>query len=149
MSYNDKKLKGKRPHKKSSSQYKSVSEKETMWELNSVSGHWAGTGKGALPVLINGDEEEPYVLANTLHELDQWAKEGGWKDVWDMGNQLGVDPHSMLGRPFDIVHNRVFIEAKQDITHYAKDPDATEWIRIGSSPHQGYEFFLHPPWKKE
>lgn len=57
--------------------------------------------------MSTGNLDEP-MFAETIEQLTALAIEMGWLTLDEFCEEVGLAPEEILGRPFDVVHNRLF-----------------------------------------
>ena len=58
--------------------------------------------------------DEAYTTVNTQEDFEKWCNEGGWDGAKGFLNDTSVSFKELQGRPFLVVHNRVYIEDLND-----------------------------------
>ena len=57
-------------------------------------------------VIVDGDK---CVICDTKEDFNEFCEAGGWGDHIGFKMDTGVDYNSLLGKPFIVVHGRVYI----------------------------------------
>ena len=56
------------------------------------------------------DFDEEYVICETEDEFDRFCEDGGWGDQDGFHRDTGMWGIDLLGRPFTVVHSRVYFK---------------------------------------
>ena len=60
--------------------------------------------------MIKSNKDGYTITLNTEEEFEEFMFEGGWSDVDDWNQTIGVEFSEIKGKPFELVHNRIYIK---------------------------------------
>lgn len=53
-------------------------------------------------------EGDSYCLCDTIEDVMQFLEDGGWESVEEFKKDTGIEPEELVGRPFLLIHNRLY-----------------------------------------